>query len=150
MYISNTRSSSLDLQTRVFVTHNISYLPQVDHIIVLQNGIISEAGAYSELLKKEGEFSNFLLAYAKENDVDEKTTIHSQKHVASERRTLKVRPENDNEEQELNKRYTSPFYFRSFFDGSVRTILDKYTYLPNIFSGQTQASSGMWRRSWAR
>ena len=29
-------------QTRIFVTHGVGFLPQVDQIIVLQNGRISE------------------------------------------------------------------------------------------------------------
>ena len=31
-------------QTRVFVTHGVAFLPQVDQIIVMQNGRISEVG----------------------------------------------------------------------------------------------------------
>ena len=29
-------------QTRVLVTHQVRFLPQVDHIIVLRNGVITE------------------------------------------------------------------------------------------------------------
>ena len=41
-------------KTRVLVTHRISFLPQVDEIIVLKDGIISESGSYEELLKRKG------------------------------------------------------------------------------------------------
>ena len=40
----------------------------MDHIIVLQNGTISECGTYKELLKGGGDFASFLNVYGKEND----------------------------------------------------------------------------------
>jgi ATP-binding cassette subfamily C (CFTR/MRP) protein 1 len=43
----------LSKKTRLFVTHGITYLPQVDHIVVLKDGEISETGTYNELLRKK-------------------------------------------------------------------------------------------------
>ncbi|XP_068100866.1 multidrug resistance-associated protein 1-like [Hyperolius riggenbachi] len=51
-------------KTRVLVTHGISFLPQVDMIVVLSGGSISEIGTYTELLEKNGAFSEFLQTYA--------------------------------------------------------------------------------------
>ncbi|KAM3916377.1 multidrug resistance-associated protein 1-like [Leptodactylus fuscus] len=51
-------------KTRVLVTHGISFLPQVDKIIVMSDGRISEVGTYSELLEKNGAFADFLQTYA--------------------------------------------------------------------------------------
>lgn len=56
-------------QTRLFVTHGITYLPEVDVIVVLKDGYISEIGTYKELLEKKGAFSEFLTTYLQ--DVDE-------------------------------------------------------------------------------
>ncbi|KAK7067583.1 Canalicular multispecific organic anion transporter 1, partial [Halocaridina rubra] len=53
-------------KTRILVTHSVTYLPQVDKIIVLKNGEISEHGTYAELLQKKGEFQEFLLEYLSE------------------------------------------------------------------------------------
>jgi ATP-binding cassette subfamily C (CFTR/MRP) protein 1 len=36
-------------KTRIFVSNAISYLPQVDEILVIKNGIIAERGSYQEL-----------------------------------------------------------------------------------------------------
>ena len=55
-------------QTRILVTHNVAYLPQMDHIIVLRNGTISECGTYDELLKSGREFADFLATYVKDNE----------------------------------------------------------------------------------
>lgn len=59
-----TRESPLCSQTRLLVTHGISYLPQVDVIIVMSGGKISEMGSYQELLARDGAFAEFLRTYA--------------------------------------------------------------------------------------
>ncbi|XP_051024187.1 LOW QUALITY PROTEIN: multidrug resistance-associated protein 1 [Acomys russatus] len=51
-------------KTRILVTHGISYLPQVDVIIVMSGGKISEMGSYQELLNRDGAFAEFLRIYA--------------------------------------------------------------------------------------
>ncbi|XP_071797862.1 multidrug resistance-associated protein 1-like [Asterias amurensis] len=51
-------------KTRVLVTHGISYLPQVDHIIVIVNGEITEVGSYTELLSHDKAFAEFLRIYS--------------------------------------------------------------------------------------
>uniref|UniRef100_G3TRW4 Multidrug resistance-associated protein 1 n=1 Tax=Loxodonta africana TaxID=9785 RepID=G3TRW4_LOXAF len=47
-------------KTRILVTHGISYLPQVDVIIVMSGGKISEMGSYQELLARDGAFAGIL------------------------------------------------------------------------------------------
>ncbi|KAK0045854.1 multidrug resistance-associated protein 1-like isoform X1 [Biomphalaria pfeifferi] len=61
-------------KTRVLVTHGIHWLPFVDHIIVVDNGQISEEGSYDALLSHEGAFAKFLKEYFQqesESEVDE-------------------------------------------------------------------------------
>ncbi|GIZ02574.1 multidrug resistance-associated protein 1, partial [Caerostris extrusa] len=45
----------------------ISVLPDVDTIIVLQNGKVTEMGSYKELLAKKGAFADFLIQFLQEN-----------------------------------------------------------------------------------
>uniref|UniRef100_A0A8U7PAC6 ABC-type glutathione-S-conjugate transporter n=1 Tax=Corvus moneduloides TaxID=1196302 RepID=A0A8U7PAC6_CORMO len=47
-------------KTRVLVTHTVNILPQVDSIVFLVNGMISETGSYQELLQRNGAFAEFL------------------------------------------------------------------------------------------
>ncbi|XP_029432269.1 multidrug resistance-associated protein 1 isoform X5 [Rhinatrema bivittatum] len=50
-------------RTRVVVTNAIAILSQVDKIVVLVDGEISEAGPYHELLQRNGDFADFLRSH---------------------------------------------------------------------------------------
>uniref|UniRef100_A0A8C4YJB8 ABC-type glutathione-S-conjugate transporter n=1 Tax=Gopherus evgoodei TaxID=1825980 RepID=A0A8C4YJB8_9SAUR len=56
-------------RTRVLVTHAINILPQVDNIVLMVDGEISETGSYQELLQRNGAFADFLHSY---NNTEEK------------------------------------------------------------------------------
>ncbi|NXJ88320.1 MRP3 protein, partial [Corythaixoides concolor] len=58
-------------KTRILVTHGISFLPQVDYIVVLVDGKISEMGSYQDLLKQNKAFAEFLRNYALDEDIEE-------------------------------------------------------------------------------
>lgn len=53
------------------MTHGIGFLPQVDHIIVLVDGKISEMGSYQDLLKQNKAFAEFLRNYALDEGIEE-------------------------------------------------------------------------------
>ncbi|XP_014250192.1 multidrug resistance-associated protein 1-like [Cimex lectularius] len=55
-------------KTRLLVTHSITFLPEVDFIIVLKDGSVSETGTYRELLDKKGAFSEFLTTHTQDID----------------------------------------------------------------------------------
>ncbi|KAG0196953.1 hypothetical protein BGX28_009529, partial [Mortierella sp. GBA30] len=48
-------------RTRIIATHQLHVLPDVDYIICMKNGIITEEGTYQDLMAMEGEFS-FLMS----------------------------------------------------------------------------------------
>uniref|UniRef100_A0A8C0VFR1 ABC-type glutathione-S-conjugate transporter n=1 Tax=Cyanistes caeruleus TaxID=156563 RepID=A0A8C0VFR1_CYACU len=56
-------SGLLKDKTRVLVTHTINILPQVDNIVFLVDGMISETGSYQELLQRDGAFAEFLRSH---------------------------------------------------------------------------------------
>ncbi|XP_026206344.1 canalicular multispecific organic anion transporter 2 isoform X2 [Anabas testudineus] len=58
-------------KTRILVTHGISFLPQVDNIMVMVEGRVSEMGSYQELLKQNGAFAEFLRNYTLEDIIEE-------------------------------------------------------------------------------
>jgi ABC-type multidrug transport system fused ATPase/permease subunit len=63
-------------KTRILVTHQLHFLPQVDYILVMKNGIIAEQGTFEELTQAKGEFSTLMETYGikeeeqEEEDVD--------------------------------------------------------------------------------
>ncbi|KAJ7984782.1 hypothetical protein DPEC_G00358350 [Dallia pectoralis] len=61
-------------KTRILVTHGISFLPQVDNILVMVDGRVSEMGSYQELLNQNGAFAEFLRNYALEDIVEDEAT----------------------------------------------------------------------------
>ncbi|XP_061089116.1 ATP-binding cassette sub-family C member 3 isoform X3 [Conger conger] len=58
-------------KTRILVTHGISFLPQVDNILVMADGRVSEMGSYTDLLNENGAFAEFLRNYALEDIIEE-------------------------------------------------------------------------------
>jgi len=62
-------NGSLATKTRILVTHGVTFLPQMDQIIVLKNGAVSEVGTYRELLEQKGDFADFLIQYLSEKGV---------------------------------------------------------------------------------
>jgi len=56
------------------VTHGITYLPEVDVIVVLKDGEVTELGTYRQLLEKKGAFAEFLIQHLQEVDVDDGTS----------------------------------------------------------------------------
>ena len=61
-------------KTRILVTHGITHLPHVDHIIVLKHNTVSEQGAYQELIEKKGDFAEFLMEHMTHLKEDETMT----------------------------------------------------------------------------
>uniref|UniRef100_A0A7N8XKB9 ATP-binding cassette, sub-family C (CFTR/MRP), member 2 n=1 Tax=Mastacembelus armatus TaxID=205130 RepID=A0A7N8XKB9_9TELE len=55
-------------KTRILVTHGVNFLPYVDEIVVLVDGVVSEVGSYNSLRVSRGAFSEFLDTYAKEQN----------------------------------------------------------------------------------
>ncbi|XP_075701953.1 ATP-binding cassette sub-family C member 3 [Rhinoderma darwinii] len=76
-------------KTRLLVTHGISFLPQVDHIVVIVDGKVSEMGSYQELLDQNGAFAEFLRNYSFDDHVEEEElTILDEEEVLLAEETL--------------------------------------------------------------
>ncbi len=50
-------------KTRLLVTHGVAHLPQVDRVVVLEGGVVTEQGTYRGLLEQKGAFADFLLQH---------------------------------------------------------------------------------------
>ena len=58
-------------KTRLLVTHGVGFLPQMDNILVMKDGCITENGSYTELLAQKGAFAEFLVQYLSEKKEEE-------------------------------------------------------------------------------
>ena len=55
----------------MLVTHGVHWLPMVDEILVMMDGMITEKGNYEELMSHNGEFAQFLKMYLSQADSDD-------------------------------------------------------------------------------
>lgn len=64
------------------MTHGLHWLPHVDNIVVLIDGVISETGSYNQLMSHNGAFAQLLKTYfvqeasASEEDNDDPEGNH--------------------------------------------------------------------------
>ena len=64
------------------MTNTVTYLPQVDQIVVLQDGEILEIGSYQELFSHNGHFAEFITTYLNDagEDKEQLTTTGGQRY----------------------------------------------------------------------
>uniref|UniRef100_A0A452UFS7 Multidrug resistance-associated protein 1-like n=1 Tax=Ursus maritimus TaxID=29073 RepID=A0A452UFS7_URSMA len=62
-------SGILKNKTRILVTHNLTLLPQMDLIVVMETGRVAHMGTYQELLSKTRNLTNLLQAFSEQEKV---------------------------------------------------------------------------------
>ncbi|KAI8362629.1 multi drug resistance-associated protein MRP [Blakeslea trispora] len=61
-------------KARVLVTHGISYLPRVDHVIMLREGKINLSGTYSDLMSQKSELYALITDYGTQKNTEDEST----------------------------------------------------------------------------
>ena len=59
-------------KTRVLITQALNFLPQVDHVIVLNNGTIAEQGSYAQLYRRNGQLREMVDGVEKRTEKGDK------------------------------------------------------------------------------
>ncbi|XP_044107048.1 multidrug resistance-associated protein 1-like isoform X2 [Neovison vison] len=92
-------SGILKNKTRVLVTHNLTLLPEMDLIVVMESGRVAHMGTYHELLSKTRNLTNLLQAFS------EQEKAHSLKRVSviNSRTILKDQILEQNDRPSLNQ-----------------------------------------------
>ncbi|KAH0624906.1 hypothetical protein JD844_032807, partial [Phrynosoma platyrhinos] len=62
-------------KTRVLVTHNLTLLPHIDIIVVMENGRITEMGSYKELLSRGANFAELVLTFGGGKEDEETSSL---------------------------------------------------------------------------
>nr|XP_020760311.1 multidrug resistance-associated protein 1-like [Odocoileus virginianus texanus] len=78
-------SGMLRNKTRILVTHNLTLLPQMDLIVVMESGRVAQMGTYQELLSETKNLTNLLQAFSEQ----EKAHALKQVSVIKSRTVLK-------------------------------------------------------------
>ncbi|XP_029376380.1 ATP-binding cassette sub-family C member 2 isoform X2 [Echeneis naucrates] len=81
----------LRYKTRILVTHSVSFLPYVDEIVVLKDGVVSEVGTYKSLQTSRGAFSEVLNLYAGEQN----NRSHSESDGCQDTTEIELIPERE-------------------------------------------------------
>ncbi|CAB3223726.1 unnamed protein product [Arctia plantaginis] len=134
-------------KTRLWVTHNLSYLAQTDLVLVLNDGQICEAGKYHELLERKGAFADFLmhhLSNAEQTDENLEAKVQSEKQLIqslSSGDLKSQRSESGDHKQKLKKEHEDENDVENEYDqlieaekaesGSVKWAVYKH-YLLNV------------------
>uniref|UniRef100_A0A672TVM4 ATP binding cassette subfamily C member 1 n=1 Tax=Strigops habroptila TaxID=2489341 RepID=A0A672TVM4_STRHB len=72
-------SGLLKSKTRILVTHNVTFLPHTDLIIVMEEGRISQMGTYQELVSKRANFAELIQVFSAEHTTEETTPVEGEK-----------------------------------------------------------------------
>ncbi|XP_017263964.1 multidrug resistance-associated protein 5 [Kryptolebias marmoratus] len=91
-------------KTVLFVTHQLQYLPECDHVILMKDGQIAEHGTHAHLMGKERDYATLFSSMQQENLVKEnlknKQQRESTKKADSAADVVKVKPKVESENRE--------------------------------------------------
>ncbi|CAN7974767.1 unnamed protein product, partial [Ixodes persulcatus] len=79
--------------TRILVTHNLSVLPEVDYIVVMQEGAVVETGTFEDLKQERSVLSMLLKNVSKVHNkfsVDDGTAVHTSYDSYNEKGQLRL------------------------------------------------------------
>ena len=92
-------SGLLKNKARVLVTHGVTFLPQCDHIVVMEEGTVKEQGTYDKLSSKE---SGHLARLMEEHSLDEDQNKNAKTNKECERKKRNISPVGNSVNKEDN------------------------------------------------
>lgn len=76
-------------KTRILVTHALHFLPEVDYIYTLANGMIAERGTFDALMAGNGPFCKFIEEFGSREDNNSKNTREQIEMVHNDKKQQK-------------------------------------------------------------
>ncbi|KAI8366373.1 multi drug resistance-associated protein MRP [Choanephora cucurbitarum] len=106
-------------KARVLVTHGISYLPRVDHVVMLREGQINLSGTYSDLMSRKSELYALITDYGTQKNTEEdksnENTLGDEQVLEDNGTSMDVIPsEEDTSLNRTRQRLNSDASLRSF------------------------------------
>ncbi|PSN41132.1 Multidrug resistance-associated protein 4 [Blattella germanica] len=144
-------SSFLTNKTRILVTHQLQYLRDADHIVILNNGKIENQGTYKELTATQTDFASLLGGGDGDEDSENEVTA---KRLSTQLSTQVVDEEEDdgaeadeNAELIAKGRMKASVYFKYFRSGASPIAL--FLLLIILVIGQmTSSGADYWVTYW--
>lgn len=102
--VLSNRKGYLATKTRVLITNSLSFLPEVDSIIVVKDGRIHETGTYEELMADKGDFADFIREFSTtDNKEGNGPLLNRQESAISQRmsRSASLEKETETEKTKL-------------------------------------------------
>ena len=93
-------------KTRLLVTHGVGFLPQMDNILVMKDGYITENGSYNELLAQKGAFAEFLVQYLSEKK-EEELDPETESELEEIQKDLELHLGKDNLQRQMSRAKTA-------------------------------------------
>lgn len=144
----------LKSKTRVLVTHSVTFLPQVDWIVVLEGGEIREQGTYDQLMMANGGFSAFLKKH-RVGDGNSKSFEQSGDEANVEGEDIENKKVEDDEQKarliEEENIFVGKIGWRVYYE-FFRRVGWQYA-IPAILTGAvcygSEFGSGLWLSKWS-
>ena len=154
-------NSMLKDKTRLFVTNSLNFLPQVDEIIMIENGFIVETGTYENLIEQNGKFTQFMKAFLDANETNQEFIKSIDTKSSLDKQASIVEPivlENDKTIEKSTKKIVDKEIIES---GSVklktifeyfkacRLWLSFFFLLMYVLSNLADMGSNLWLSDWS-
>ena len=83
--VFSEKNGILKGKTRLLVTNNLSILPKVDKIIVLNDGKMTQSGTYTQLMEQKGQFYELVTEFSKnEQEIVKQATKRRDSIISNE------------------------------------------------------------------
>lgn len=135
-------------KTVILITHQIQYLKEVDHLIILNNGSVQAEGTYHELQESGLDFANLLQEHEEEEElVDDKNPSkrmrqNSIQSVASvEEKTVETIEEPEEVQEQKSKGSVSAAVYKAYFSAGGNCCV-VFTMFSMFVLAQIAASAG--------
>ena len=99
--VLSSRTGLLHKKTRVLVTNSLFVLPDVDYIVVLKNGKVTDYGTYDELMAEKGVFADLINQYTTNNVTDNESVSSDSSGVSRNRASTTEMPTDGQDKSKL-------------------------------------------------
>ena len=145
----NCLKKELAGKTRILVTHQLQYLNEVDKILVMQGGTITESGSHEELMEKKGEYARLINNFIREKEKGGEGEKEGKKEVEEEKKEAKKPKESkivSVEEREVGKLESR--VYTDYIASIGGTLLVGLILLVFVFEMGTKIGSDFWLSYW--